>query len=527
MNPQADETHSIYLLSSVRMRKYPKTGQAVRLNISVHMLCYVMEGEGFMVLDGSLQKIRPLQLYLLVPGMILEFPEHSPHFVYYGICFEPIMLMKKQGEYEANRTLPLYKPTLLPGFIPVQHPQWLLEKIVHLFHLSKTYHRDRMELRLPLEELILAITQCPSEVPSTTMDVRIVQSILFMEKHFIEKIKMEQLAQVAGMLAPTAFSRLFRSETGMSPVDYLNQIRMSEAKKMLGMKNSRVKEIAAAVGFRSEFYFSRRFQSSVGVTPTLFKNRDTLKVAVATSLGFDRHLISLGVAPVCVVDLFHYPGQPKEKYTELLRSRLTLLSESMPDLIIADHYHIAFKEQFKQIATPLFLDFSTWDWKANFNNIAELVNRERQAKEVLTRLEIEMETTGKFLRQTLGKERITILQVNHRAIGIQGKTHHPLNQLIYEQLALLPGNQVPSDLWRMEVQPQTMPILETEHLFIHHHHKLAGSEQMYTKLTQIAAWPMIPAVQQDKVQHISNWFLMSWTPEGRQQIMKELLATFS
>ncbi|MGC5771708.1 helix-turn-helix domain-containing protein [Paenibacillus pabuli] len=98
------------------------------------------------------------------------------------------------------------------------------------------------------------------EQSSTVMDERIERSIQYMEQHYMDKVSIEQLAEAAGGMPPVAFSRLFRSETGLTPVEYLSNVRMNRAKQILNKKNSRVKEVAATVGFRSEFYFSRMFQ---------------------------------------------------------------------------------------------------------------------------------------------------------------------------------------------------------------------------------------------------------------------------
>ncbi|RAJ00792.1 AraC-like protein [Paenibacillus pabuli] len=524
MSSYVNEANLIYLLSSVRKRKFPMTRQAKHVRVPVYILCFITEGEGVVVLDGALQKVRPLQLYLLVPGMIVEFPEQGSTFEYYGIRFEPIRLTKTRGRYEALPSLSL-SGALSPGHIPVYHPQQILQQIVQLYHHSRQErNRDSLNLRIQLEQLIQNIMKNEPAQPDTVMDERVERSILYMEQHYTDKVSIEQLAEAAGGMPPVAFSRLFRSETGLPPVEYLSNVRMTHAKQMLNTKNSRVKEVAAAVGFRSEFYFSRMFQRTVGVSPTLYMKRGKLKVAVASSLGFNDHLKSVGIEPVCVVDLFQYPGQSNEQYAEQLHRQLLELEQSNPDMIIADHYHTEFREQFKQTAAPVFLDFSVWDWKGNFEKIAELVNREREAVEMLTRLDVQIETTGQTLRRMLGQERITIMQVSHRTIGIQGRVNHPLNELVYGELGLRPGNQAPAELWRMELQPEAMPILETEHLLIHHHHILAGSDKMYDELTKTAAWPQIAAVKDGKVKRIPNWFVMSWTPLGRQRIMNELMA---
>ncbi|SDC17022.1 AraC-type DNA-binding protein [Paenibacillus sp. UNCCL117] len=511
-----------YLLSSVRKRTFSKRGVR-HIRIPAYILCFITEGEGVIVLDGELHKVRPFQLYLLAPGMHMEVPEQYGEFDYYAVFFESIRLKKVRGSYEAMPAMSL--SGLLPtGLIMVHHPQQLLQRMIRLYeHSQQPHSKGALALRLQFEELLHDISSNEPK-PPLMRDERVEKSITYIEQHYTEKVSIEKLSEVAGGMPAVAFSRLFRDETGMPPLEYVANVRVNQAKLQLDRKNSRVKEVAAAVGFRSEFYFSRIFQRLVGVSPTLYMKRGTLKVAVASSLGFEDHLKSIGLEPVCVVDLFHYPGQSKEQHRQRLHSQLLELKRSRPDLIIADEYHSEFRDPFKGIAASVFLDFSVWDWKRNYEKIAELVNREHEAAEMLTRLELQTETTGQRLRRVLGQERVAVMQVSHRAIGLQGIANHPLNELLYKELALRPCEQAPAEQWRMEVQPESLPVLETEHLFIHQHHIQAGSERLYREMTTQSVWRQIPAVRDGRYRLINNWCAMSWTPLGRLLIMNELLA---
>ncbi|GBF76051.1 hypothetical protein PA598K_04491 [Paenibacillus sp. 598K] len=483
-----------------------------------------MEGEGVILLDGALQKLRPFQLYLLVPGMIVEFPEQGGACQYYGLWFESIRLAKTKDGY-AGVSAPPLSGGLSPGLLLVHQPQQVLQSVAQLYQLGHQESlRHSVKGRLLFDRLMHELLQQEQVPLAEARDERIERSILYIEQHYPDKISIEQLARAAGGMSSAAFSRLFRQETGMPPLEYLNNVRMTHAKRLLNNKESRVKEVAAEVGFRSEFYFSRMFQHKVGVAPTLYMKRGRLKVAVASSLSLEDHLRSLGIEPVCVVDLFCYPGQSQEVYRERLEEQLRQMSTSRPDLIIADDYHTEFRERLKQTAPPVFLDFSVWDWQRNFEQIAELVNREREASEMLTRLYVQSETTGQSLRRILGVERVLLMQVNHRAVGIQGTAHHPLNELVYGELGLQPGGQSPAELWRLELQPEAMPVLETEHLFIHQHHVLAGSGDRYREMVSTSAWTRIEAVRRGHLYTIPNWYAMSWTPLGRQRIMRELLS---
>ncbi|GKU76209.1 helix-turn-helix domain-containing protein [Paenibacillus sp. L3-i20] len=523
MLPHAIQTHtqSLYLFSSVRKRKFAGKSGVRMYRIPVYLLCFITEGEGIVLLDGMLCNIRPFELYLLVPGMVVEVSERSDGFKYYGVFFQPITLVKTKGSMVMSSSISLSGP-FLPGRIAISQPQQILQRIVHMYDNSRNERaKDSLSLRLQLEQLILSIIEAEPESIERS-DERIDRSIDYMKQHYIDKISIGKLAEVAGM-SPVAYSRLFINIIGSTPVEYLGSIRMNKAKQLLSNSQNRVKEVAANVGFRSEFYFSRMFQRTVGVSPTLYMKRKTCRVAVASSLGFQQYLNAIGIEPVCVLDLFHYPGVSEKEYGEHSRSQIDELIKSNPDLIIADDYHTEFRELFKEIAALVFLDLSAWDWKRNFIKVAELLGQESMADQTITRLEMRTVEVKHALQQKFEKRSVTIIQVSHRAIGIQGTAGHPLNELIYGDLALKPGAPEMGDIWRQEMSPETLPLLETEYLFIHKHHVLAGSDSMFQRLVQTDMWSSIPAVQQDHVRIIHNWFAMSWTPLGRQVIMDELM----
>lgn len=66
--------------------------------------------------------------------------------------------------------------------------------------------------------------------------------------------------------------RLFKKEIGMTPVSYLNKLRIEHAKELMLTSNKlRLNEIAFMSGFANEKYFSKMFRISEGITPSQFK----------------------------------------------------------------------------------------------------------------------------------------------------------------------------------------------------------------------------------------------------------------
>ena len=66
-------------------------------------------------------------------------------------------------------------------------------------------------------------------------------------------------------------SRLFRKYSGNSFNQYLTELRMTQAKKLLSEKpDILIKDVAAIVGYEDQFYFSRLFRSYTGKSPSEF-----------------------------------------------------------------------------------------------------------------------------------------------------------------------------------------------------------------------------------------------------------------
>ena len=70
---------------------------------------------------------------------------------------------------------------------------------------------------------------------------------------------------------PSYVSMLFRREYGVSPSEYLTNIRIEQAKRrMLENPGELIRDVALAVGFKSQHHFSRTFKSHEGVWPSDF-----------------------------------------------------------------------------------------------------------------------------------------------------------------------------------------------------------------------------------------------------------------
>lgn len=88
----------------------------------------------------------------------------------------------------------------------------------------------------------------------------------WLDKHFRAQVSIAAVAQHAGV-TPEAATRAFRKEYGVTPLEYLNRLRIKHACRLLEEGDATLKRIANACGFSDANYFGRVFRKCVGVSP--------------------------------------------------------------------------------------------------------------------------------------------------------------------------------------------------------------------------------------------------------------------
>jgi len=95
----------------------------------------------------------------------------------------------------------------------------------------------------------------------------------FIDEHYIRKIKVEEVAQLVN-LSKEAFCRYFKKHSGNTFTAFLNQYRISQAKRLL-FAGKNISEACYGCGFESLSYFNRTFKKISGENPSAFKNNPT------------------------------------------------------------------------------------------------------------------------------------------------------------------------------------------------------------------------------------------------------------
>ena len=106
------------------------------------------------------------------------------------------------------------------------------------------------------------------EIQANSRRVQKIQQ--YINEHYKEEIRLSQLADIAGM-ADTAFSRFFKLRTGKGLSDYIIDIRLGHASRMLIDSTMSIAEICYDCGFNNLSNFNRIFRKKKNCSPKEFR----------------------------------------------------------------------------------------------------------------------------------------------------------------------------------------------------------------------------------------------------------------
>lgn len=97
----------------------------------------------------------------------------------------------------------------------------------------------------------------------------------YIQKNYTRKLSLNEVATTMG-ISPNYLSLLFRKHCDYGFIDFVNHVKINEAKKMLNHQNLKIYEVASLLGYDNAFYFSKVFKRMEGCSPTEYINKRSL-----------------------------------------------------------------------------------------------------------------------------------------------------------------------------------------------------------------------------------------------------------
>jgi AraC-like DNA-binding protein len=225
-------------------------------------LIYSLGGDIVGQIGGEPVTIGSGDLVCMLPGTEYSFGSRSPldewtH--YFWIHFT---------ECEAERTL--LRSGITPGKVySLGQCEEAFAYYEKLFSEFRTQGEDfEYSAAVQLRYLLYVFGKAAKENAVGRLD----KSIRYIHTHLRYELTVENLAAME-FLGVSRYRDIFRSVTGVSPLDYITRLRIERAKDLLSQNGSSVAEVAEAVGYTNRNYFQRLFKKYTGKTPGEFRKK--------------------------------------------------------------------------------------------------------------------------------------------------------------------------------------------------------------------------------------------------------------
>ena len=151
---------------------------------------------------------------------------------------------------------------------------YLKTRIVTLLHQRKSLQEMYMAQLTESKNAIISGNLTPSQPQITPFDKQFMQKVMgFMEQQMDNsELTIDAFAEHL-MMSRTIFYRKLKSIIGLTPVDFIREIRIKRAVQLIDSGEYNFSQIAYMTGFSDPKYFSKCFKKVMGVTPSEYKER--------------------------------------------------------------------------------------------------------------------------------------------------------------------------------------------------------------------------------------------------------------
>jgi two-component system, response regulator YesN len=142
-----------------------------------------------------------------------------------------------------------------------------MRNFIRMQHHSLQITEDNIKLKAIIDRKTAS-----ANVISNNTETKINSAIAYLAENYREDISRENLAAALD-LHPDNFSRFFKLHTGIGYNEYLNDLRIAEAARLLSETDAPVGSVWEKTGFRSSSTFSRVFTKAKGCQPNEFRKK--------------------------------------------------------------------------------------------------------------------------------------------------------------------------------------------------------------------------------------------------------------
>jgi len=153
----------------------------------------------------------------------------------------------------------------------------IYEKFLRLAEFYENHSDDEYKLQIFFTDILATINHyietkrvCRGAINNSKNSLLASQITGYINNHYPEKITLDYLADIF-FVDKFHLCHIFRKETGITVIDYINQKRIVEAAILLRTTNKKISDISNIVGFSNQNYFGVMFKKQYGKTPREYR----------------------------------------------------------------------------------------------------------------------------------------------------------------------------------------------------------------------------------------------------------------
>lgn len=239
----------------------------LQLKTKTFNILFVTNGSGYYWLDDQKYELRRGNLFHFSPGSALRLLSSRENpLQYYSVNYD-YRFIKWEGTtvYTSESMIGLSFPAM--SFIPeISLLQSSFDSLHKLW--DKKDRGYEWLARLGFQQLLIEVDQALRMLDKAEDHIGqiITQSEQYIKDNYDKSLDREELAARAS-LSLSYYSIMFKKWTGYSPLKYIHNVRIEQAKRLLRSGNMKISEVAREVGFEDPLYFARIFTKKTGLSP--------------------------------------------------------------------------------------------------------------------------------------------------------------------------------------------------------------------------------------------------------------------
>ncbi len=238
------------------------------------------QGLGDMYMDEEVLRYRD--------GDITLIPENYPHvtisdgegtnyweYIFFDLKSVVEELFPNNPVFQTEVVASLTKRAIMTNSTENKALAGHINSVIQEFTDKRPYHQKI--IRLHVQAIVLELLRRDASLPieedyqmkGTNMS-QIAAALDYVNKNYDRQMKAAELAEICNM-SETHFRRIFESYINMSPMDYVNLIRIQKACELMKKTNDSMDTIAVRCGFTTTSTFNRNFRKFLDTSPYQWK----------------------------------------------------------------------------------------------------------------------------------------------------------------------------------------------------------------------------------------------------------------